>query len=388
MLQFNTVQGYFIHLLSCALNSQQPKEKPDNVSFDDLFALANMQLFANLAWVSVSKLNNKPEPQLAQKWETTYTVELVRCATQLYELDCLVAAFTSQGFDVMPLKGSVIRNYYPVPDMRTMSDIDLLVKTQDRQRVREILAQCGYELIIPDDGQVDTFEKKPHMIIDLHYSLMAENHHYQEHFQDTWQIAQPTNTKGVFALSFEDMYVYNVGHYAKHMFSSGTGMRCVVDAYVMWKTATDEQKQIINEKLKSKDLLVFNQQLVKIADIWFNGAEDDNTTDDIQQYFLDTYTYGTQKCVDTIKLISDSGEEISKFDFYKKRLFPGAEYLYKRYNVKHKCALLLPFLWVYRIISMLFVKDRVLKEVSATNSVSQQDIDEGRALYQKLGLIK
>lgn len=388
MLQFNSVQGYFIHLLSCALNSQQPKEKPDNVSFNDLFALANMQLFANLAWVSVSKLNNKPEPQLAQKWETTYSVELVRCATQLYELDCLVAAFTSQGFDVMPLKGSVIRNYYPVPDMRTMSDIDLLVKTQDRQRVREILAQCGYELIIPDDGQVDTFEKKPHMIIDLHYSLMAENHHYQEHFQDTWQIAQPTNTKGVFALSFEDMYVYNVGHYAKHMFSSGTGMRCVVDAYVMWKTATDEQKQIINEKLESKDLLVFNQQLVKIADIWFDGAEDDNTTDDIQQYFLDTYTYGTQKCVDTIKLISDSGEEISKLDFYKKRLFPGAEYLYKRYNVKHKCALLLPFLWVYRIISMLFVKDRVLKEVSATNSVSQQDIDEGRALYQKLGLIK
>ena len=131
MFQLDSVQGYFIHLLSCALNSQQPQEKPDNVSFNDVFALAQNQLFANLAWVSVAKLNNKPSQELAKKWETIYSVDLMRCATQLFELDYLVDSFTAKGFDVMPLKGSVIRNYYPVPDMRTMSDIDLLVKTQD-----------------------------------------------------------------------------------------------------------------------------------------------------------------------------------------------------------------------------------------------------------------
>lgn len=388
MFQLDSVQGYFIHLLSCALNSQQPQEKPDNVSFNDVFALAQNQLFANLAWVSVAKLNNKPSQELAKKWETIYSVDLMRCATQLFELDYLVDSFTAKGFDVMPLKGSVIRNYYPVPDMRTMSDIDLLVKTQDKQTVREILASCGYDLIIPDDGQVDTFEKKPHMYIDLHYSLMAENHHYQEHFQDTWQIAIPTDTKGVYALSFEDMYVYNVGHYAKHMFSSGTGMRCVVDAYVMWKAATDEQKQLINEKLKEKELFVFNQQLVKIADIWFAGANDDGTTDDIQKYFLKTSTYGNIDSVDAIKLINENGEDISKVAYYKKRIFPGADYLYKRYNIKRRIPLLLPFLWIYRVVSMIFVKDRVMKEFSATNNVSQQDIDSSRTLYKKLGLIK
>lgn len=388
MFQIDTVQGYFIHLLSCALNSKQPQEKPENISFDDVFALAQKQIFSNLAWISVSKLNNKPHQELASRWENTYSIELMRCATQLYELDVLVDSFTSKGFDVMPLKGSVIRNYYPVPDMRTMSDIDLLVKTQDKQAVREILASCGYDLIIPDDGQVDTFEKKPYMYIDLHYSLMADNHHYQEHFQDTWDIAVKTDTKGVYALTFEDMYVYNVGHYAKHMFSSGTGMRCVVDAFVMWNKATEQQKQNINEKLKSKDLYVFNRQLIKIADIWFNNGVDDGTTDDIQEYFLATATYGNEGSVDAVKLISDDGENISKLDYYKKRIFPGAEYLYKRYKIKHKIPLVLPFLWLWRMISMVFVKDRVLKEVSATGNVTKEDIANSKALYQKLGLIK
>lgn len=387
MLNLDTTQGYFIHLMACALNSTQPVEKPDNVSFEDVYQLSNKQLFANATFVSIDKLRNKPPKELYEKWQASYAFRLAQCANQLFELDLLVDSFVSQGYDVMPLKGSIVRNYYPTPDMRTMTDVDLLVKADDREAVRKIMYSCGYEMFIPDDGQVDTFKKGNHCYIDLHYYLMAKNHHGQEHFQDTWDIAFETDKKGVYAFTYEDLYVYNVGHYAKHMFSSGTGMRCVADAYVLWKNATEEQKVIINEKLKQKELFTFNEQLVKVAGIWFDGEEDDGTTDDIQAYFIDTSTYGNEDSVDAIKLMTDSGESISKWEYFKKRIFPGAEYLYERYNVKHKCPLLLPFLWLYRLFSIMFIGKRVAKEVTKTENVTKEEIEKSRILYSKLGLL-
>lgn len=387
MFKLDSTEGYFIHLMACALNSTQPVEKPDNVSFEEVYRLSNKQLFTNATFMSIDKLKIKPPKELYEKWQAAYAFELAQCANQLFELELLVDSFVSQGYDVMPLKGSIVRNYYPTPDMRTMTDIDLLVKADNREAVRKIMYSCGYEMFLPDDGQVDTFKKGKYGYIDLHYYLMAKNHHGQEHFQDTWDIAYETDRKGVYAFTYEDLYVYNVGHYAKHMFSSGTGMRCVADVYVMWKNATDEQKAVISEKLKQKELYTFNEQLVKVAGIWFDGDEDDGSTDDIQAYFINTSTYGNEDSVDAIKLMTDTGENISKGEYYRKRIFPGAEYLYTRYNIKHRCPLVLPFLWLYRLISVVFIGKKVAKEVTKTENVTQENIDKSRILYSKLGLL-
>ena len=387
MFKFDSAPGYFIHLMSCMFHSTKPKEKPENVLFEEVYKLSNKQLFTNVTFCGIQQVENKPDDKLYEKWQSNYAYNLARCANQMFELDIMIDAFISQGYDVMPLKGSVIKKYYPNPDMRPMSDIDLLVKSNDRDAVRKIMYACGYEMFIPDDGQVDTFKKGNMIYVDLHYSLMAENHHGQEHFQDTWDIAVETNKKGVYAFAFEDLYVYNIGHYAKHMFSSGTGMRCIADVYVLWNAASDYQKQIINEKLKSKELYTFNEKLVKISGIWFDGDEDDGTLCDVQEYFMNTSTYGNEDSVDAIKLVTSNGEEISKAQYYKKRLFPDADYLYSRYNVKHKSKVLLPFLWIRRMFGVLFKINNVTNEVSKTQNVSKEDLENSKSLYSKLGLL-
>jgi hypothetical protein len=387
MFDFNTTQGYFVHLISTALKDEQPQEKPENVSFSDVYSLAQKQNVANLVWYSINKLKNPPDDDIVHEWKQTYAKALNKCATQEIELEILVDALTSAGYDVIPLKGSVIRKYYPVSDMRTMTDIDLLVKAENREPIRQILQSLGYKCSVPDDGQVDSFEKLPIMAIDIHYALMAEVHKFHEHFQDVWTNAVATKQKGVYAMTFEDMYVYNIGHYAKHMFSKGTGIRCILDSFVLWNTANGVQKENIISLLKKKGLYTFNEQLIKIANIWINDAPDDGSLDDVQAYFINMPTYGDDNNTAIKFLDSEENFKISKFKHLFKRLFPSADLLYTRFNIKYRNPILLPFLWIKRLFIEAFERKKLTTQILNTTSFSESENRNTHEIYEKLGLI-
>ena len=113
MLDINTDYGYFLHLAKCALNDLQPKEKPPEVIFENIFQIARRHSVPNLLWYSIEKLNHKPSPELMTQWFSDYGLLLRQTAYQELEAERLTHIFTPRGFDVMPPKGSQIRCYYP-----------------------------------------------------------------------------------------------------------------------------------------------------------------------------------------------------------------------------------------------------------------------------------
>ena len=44
----------------------------------------------------------------------------------------------------MPVKGWYVRTLYPVPELRTFGDIDILINKQDRQKTDELFTKNGY----------------------------------------------------------------------------------------------------------------------------------------------------------------------------------------------------------------------------------------------------
>ena len=54
-----------------------------------------------------------------------------------YELNSLCASLEKAQIRFLPLKGSVIRKYYPEPWMRTSCDIDVLVRAEDLDKAIE-----------------------------------------------------------------------------------------------------------------------------------------------------------------------------------------------------------------------------------------------------------
>lgn len=396
MTDINNAYGYFLHLMRCAVKNEQPQEKPEAVSFEQVYDIAMVQKLSNLLYYSVMRLNNKPEPELMSKWQTSYGMYINQTARQDIELEALCCVFGDNGIDVMPLKGAQIRRYYLQPDMRTMGDIDLLVKAEDteqgRERVRGIMYAEGYEADVLDDGQVDAFRKSDDVYVEIHYEFMAKHHTHYKDFIIDWSTLEPTDRGNVYAMSLCDLYYFNIGHFAKNMSAKGNAVRSVLDTYVMWSRMSDGDKNEVNARLEAAGLKTLNDRLVKLSTVWLDGKDGDGDCALLEKYFLTNTAYGHMKNTAVLDVLRTRGSdgEYSVFRKYLKRVFPSPSELYGRFDIKHKCFLLLPFLWLWRIILLPFSssekKKKIKAEIDNTSNVTDDEIEFFVGVYDALGL--
>lgn len=397
MLEFNSPKGYFIHLTKCALKGITPDEKPENVAFEEIFEIARNQKVTNLLWETVLKLKNKPCSELLDKWQIDYAVFLNQTALQDIELENLIGIFTSLQYEVLPLKGSLIRKYYPQPDMRTMGDIDLMVKTdmskQSRLKVREIMFDNGYTADVLDDGQVDAFCKGNQLYAEIHYEFMHKNHSHYADFIIDWNKMPVTDDNSlVHTMTGEDLYYYNIGHFLKNIYNRGIGFRSVMDCYVLWNSLNEEEKISVSERLENIGVTSFNNALIKLGKIWFDDEEDDGSLDTFENYLLDTHVYGIVKNASIMNFAKRDAKSTKKdrIKFYLSRFFPSPKTLYDRFSIKHRVFILLPFLWAARLVMLPFSSKQKIKniktEINNVDSVSQQEIDLLKNVFNEVGL--
>ena len=73
------------------------------------------------------------------------------------------------------------------------------------------------------------------------------------------------------------------------------------------------------------------------------------------------------------------------------KIFPSANALYKRYNIKHRCFILLPFLWIKRIFGLIFGNKEkwqdTKRQVEVFKTIDQDDINYERKIRQDFGLM-
>ena len=398
MLDINTDYGYFLHLAKCALNDLQPKEKPPEVIFENVFQIARRHSVPNLLWYSIEKLNHKPSPELMTQWFSDYGLLLRQTAYQELEAERLTHFFTSRGFDVMPLKGSQIRCYYPQPDMRAMGDIDFMVKTDgskvQRDVVKQIMLDNGYVPDVLDDGQVDAYKREDNdnVYVEVHFEFMAKKHPHYDDFIVDWNSLLPTETDGLYKMSLSDLYYFNIGHFVKNMFSKGIGVKNIVDIYVLWHQLSKDEQFKMNSRLLAAGLNDFNICLVKIADVWFGDKEDDGSTELVQNYILCNSEYGFHRNNKILNLMKNEANygQTDKKKYIKDRIFPSASELYGRFGIKKKMPFLLPFLWLARVILLLFAPkkkiEKIKDEVEVINDISQEEIEQGKKVFEQIGL--
>lgn len=390
MFDFNTNEGYFLHLLKCGLKTEKPEESPVGIDFEAIFKLAKKQDVENIVFLSIDQLENNIDSNLYSIWQEAYYKRMKYSAFQDMALEELIEVFTKAGIDCMPLKGSVIKNYYPSPDLRCMGDIDFLVREQNRQVVRDIMHSLGYIDDILDDGQVDGFKREKLVYVEIHYDFSDVNHAYHNLFTIDWDKLVSTDIEHLYKMTIEDLYYFNVGHYAKNMHNRGMGIRAAIDCYVLWNEMNDEQRQNVLRMFLTTELKKFNDSLLKIAEIWFDGIMD-HSLDTAQQYLLNTKTYSSKKDEITMYAVKDNLDD-SNVKYVMRKIFPYPNELYKRFNIKHKCFVLLPFLWFYRICLQIFGNekkwDKEKEQLDNFKLVSNDDIEYQIQIRREFGLME
>ena len=345
-----TNQEYLIRLLRGLLSGQPAQELPEGCDFSRIFGLAQNHSVAGMAYYAAETLKSPPAGELAAKWRQVRDKALVKDITQQAELETISAAFTAGGVRFLPLKGCIIKGLYPQTDMRTMSDIDILIDPENAQKARDIMLALGYTCEHFDYEHHDVYFKPPVMNVEVHRELMgAEGREFEVVFSDPWSMCEKA---GGLRFDFREdaFFAYILAHAIKHLDESGTGIRTVMDVWVCLNSEMHIDREKALAMLEPSGKAGRAGLLVELSEVWFGERPHTEQTKELEQYILGCGTYGT-----VTNMISNDMERAGKKQYFLRLLFPTFEHMKRQYPVLKKASVMLPFCWVMRLVTKPFI---------------------------------
>jgi len=212
-----------------------------------------------------------------------------------HEYQQICDVFDREHIPYLPLKGAVIRQYYPEPWMRTSCDIDILVHQGDLDRAcRVLVSDLAYRK--GEQGTHDISLYSPGEVhLELHYALVAE-HNASDHaaiLKRVWDSTALSSGDGSrFEMSDEMFFFYHVAHMANHIEIGGCGIRPFLDLWILeHRVEHDDGKR--NILLEQGRLLKFADVARRLAEVWFGELAHCDVTRQLEQYVLHGGVYGT-----------------------------------------------------------------------------------------------
>ncbi len=308
---------------------------------------------------------------------------------QNHYIEKMFDSFRQNNIDFMPLKGTMLRKFYPEAGMRMMSDCDVLIKLPQYEKTREIMLEIGFEEKYESNHEL-VWEVPNHLTVELHkFVIPSYNEDYFQYFGDGWRLAkEKLNDSSQYQMTKEDALIYNFTHMAKHYRDGGIGIRHILDIYVYMKNHQNLDFAYIDAELKKLKLFDFFYNVLHTIDVWFNGKQADEMSDCITDYIFSSGSYGTAKN----KNLSSAAKEAktagsAKFIRLKRvmrLLFLPYRYMCEKYPVVKKIPVLLPLMWVIRWVEIaLKGKEHLTARTNATlNGLNADNIETfGQSLH-------
>ena len=251
----------------------------------------------------------------------------------------------------LPLKGAVIKDLYPKFGMREMCDHDILVDSVHRADVDKIMLGLGFRKGEIECGIHDTYFKPPCLNFEMHWALFDRSidpavADYYENVES--HLIKDNSTGYGRHFSPEDLYIFVIVHAYKHYLMAGTGLRTLLDVYLLLKkTAPD--LSAVSAELEKINLSEFEKKVRMLAFGLFGGDELPDDAVQMLEYMMDSGVYGTVDNRVGNFIQRSGGGQTGKRRYILNRLFPSMEQIKEGNSFFYRHKILLPLLLPYRI---------------------------------------
>lgn len=367
----------------CGKNIDKSQYTLTDEELAKLYKLSKSHDLAHLVGDALIKNDLIGDGEIKAKFQKQIMLAVYRYEKINYELGRLRKVLNEAKIPFIPLKGSVIRQYYPKPWMRTSCDIDILVHESDLERAVALLVdKLAYKRESKGSHDISLFSDYG-VHLELHYSLIEENRvgNIESVLQDVWKKADPVAEAFEYVLSDEMFYYYHIAHMAKHFVYGGCGVRPFLDLWVLNHCAPfdHENRSAI---LAEGRLLTFAAEVQALSEVWFGNAEHTDITRQMQNYLLKGGVYGTTKNRVSVQQVKRGG----KFRYAISRIWLPYDTLKFHYPSLVGKRVLLPFYEVRRWFKLLFcggVK-RSVNELRLNSSATNEEQTETKEMLSKL----
>lgn len=266
----------------------------------------------------------------------------------------------------MPLKGVILKDYYPALGMRQMSDNDILYDGAFQKQVQAFMTGRGYTAVKVGKSHEDVYQKPPVYHYELHTRLFDP--HSQFAYAYYGDMLRRCRRQGyLYSMTDEDLYLYFLAHAYKHYTSGGTGLRHLLDCWVFLRSKGDALDwDYLRRELDTLGLTGFEAESRELCRGLLDLPQRALTEAEIRllDYFISSGTYGTRanwgknRVAAQMAQMHMNAAAPDKKRYLLRRLFPGEAYYrtYVPFCARHVWAR--PFYGVYRLCRMVLDPER------------------------------
>lgn len=362
----NSTETQLINILGHFLKGKNPN-LPANADLNSLFEKAGIH---SLSAVVCYALNGQiisggfDDMAAAKEFQKALFATVMLQTERILAFEKLLDNINAQNVKVVLMKGAVIKDYYPDENIRTFGDIDFLISPDDRDNIHNVMVDLGYDYQKAEPNvwvYVKGNEK-----YEVHTALMPNAAVLGDKGAEFTHLAfsevVKTKRENVFTLNPSYHFAFLLLHLAKHMASSGAGVRMYLDLAIMLKNEPNIDFNKVIEYSKDLNLYNFLVYAMNLCHYWFNmdlpsGIEklqgDDLTL--MQEYVLQGGTFGFYDRNPAVQRLRDEGDG-GKFIAILKYIFPPYNQIKNAYKFLTGRPYLLPLAWPCRWFDGLFLR--------------------------------
>ena len=350
-----------------------------------LYQVSKEHDLAHLVADSLDQNGLLDDSDVAKKFRSERNMAIYRYEQINYELGEICRIFEENEIEHIPLKGAVLRAYYPQPWMRTSCDIDILIKEENLDKAIKLLCDhLGYGKV--HRGTHDVSVRSPSNVnLELHFSLLEDDraNNASVILGSVWDRLQSGSNGYQKALQDDFFYYYHIAHMAKHIEFGGCGIKPFLDLWVLnERVPFDQEKR--DAILVEGGLKTLADSAKKLAYVWFGEEAHTPLTQKLEEYILTGGVYGSAQNM----VAAQAAKKGRGLKYILSRIWFPYDLLKLRYPRVEKCKLLIPYYQICRWMNFLFKgkKKTALAEARETCKSSDEKTKNIQAMLQELGL--
>ena len=364
---------YLSELILAQLDNRRPGNIPEGISVKELEVIAHKNHMDYFILGALLKTDLSEDKKFKIK---PYVMQsAMRSLAQVSCLKELEEQFEREKIYYQVLKGSILKELYPTPELREMSDIDVMIYDENLNRAKKVVEDMGFSLY-QSIKHHDIYIKPPFLVIELHYALYDKNvdKNQYEYFKNEMHLKEKAGRDYALQFHTEDFYVYLISHMAKHFYETGCGIRNVLDVYYyrkLYEAVWDEER--ITEELTKCGLEQFEQRIHTLSLVWLGGQKPDAFSKALFEYMVDCGIYGKGENGVWGQFALHNQNKNMDYQSYAKRwyYFPPMYYMENYYPWLKKYPYLLVAAWGFRAFHGLFNKEGREKRKMLLNMKSE-----------------
>lgn len=106
---------YIVELVSAVLAGREPDAKPEDLPVKAIYRMAKLHNLDCIVYDGMKRIAGEADADLMEEWANRNTICAAQGIMQQREAKNLVKELPARGIRVLPLKGSILKEFYEIP---------------------------------------------------------------------------------------------------------------------------------------------------------------------------------------------------------------------------------------------------------------------------------